>query len=151
VSSTLEGPAFLAAQIRAVERRSMTPAKEVEMPFVEPSKMKTAEPLPGWKGRFWRSDSMSFSHYDVTTGSSIHEHHHPNEEVWVVIEGRFEVSIGDETQVAGPGGVPLFHRMSRTRCVSSRVAARSSQTIRSGPTFANERPDSFSVLQPPVV
>ena len=77
------------------------------MPFIDPSKMKTAEPLPGWKGRFWRSDSMSFSHYDVAAGSSIHEHHHPNEEVWVIIDGRFEVTIGSETQIAGPGAVAV--------------------------------------------
>lgn len=77
------------------------------MPFIDPRDMPTAEPLPGWKGRFWRSDSMSFAHYEVPAGSSIHEHHHPNEEVWVVIEGRFEVCVGGETQVAGPGAVAV--------------------------------------------
>ncbi len=77
------------------------------MPFLNPDKMKTAEPLPGWKGRYWRSDAMSFAHYDVEAGCSIHEHHHPNEEVWVIIEGQFEVSIGGETQVAGPGAVAV--------------------------------------------
>ncbi len=56
---------------------------------------------------FWRSDSMSFAHYEVATGCSIHEHDHPNEEVWVVIEGQFEVTIGGETQVAGPGAVAV--------------------------------------------
>ncbi len=50
---------------------------------------------------------MSFAHYDVTTGCSIHEHHHANEEVWVIIEGQFEVTIGEETQVAGPGAVAV--------------------------------------------
>ena len=75
------------------------------MPFIDPQDMKTAEPLPGWKGRFWRSDSMSFAHYDVPTNASIHEHQHPNEEVWVIIEGQFEVTIDGETQVAGPGAV----------------------------------------------
>jgi mannose-6-phosphate isomerase-like protein (cupin superfamily) len=77
------------------------------MPFIEPGDMKAVEPLPGWKGRFWRSASMSFSHYDVPSGSSIHEHHHPNEEVWVIIEGRFEVTIGDETRLVGPGAVAV--------------------------------------------
>jgi len=77
------------------------------MPFIDPSTMPTAEPLPGWKGRFWQSGAMSFSHYDVATGCSIHEHHHSNEEVWIVVEGRFEVTIGDETQIAGPGGVAV--------------------------------------------
>ena len=77
------------------------------MPFLTPDKMKTAEPLPGWKGRYWRSGSMSFAHYDVGAGCTIHKHHHPNEEVWVIIEGQFEVSIGGETQVAGPGVVAV--------------------------------------------
>lgn len=77
------------------------------MPFIDPHEMNTAEPLPGWQGRFWRSGSMSFAHYEVETGCSIHEHHHPNEEVWVVIEGKFEVSIGGETQLAGPGAVAV--------------------------------------------
>lgn len=77
------------------------------MPFIDPRDMKTAEPLPGWKGRFWRSGSMSFSHYDVGTGCSIHEHHHPNEEVWVVIEGEFEVTIAGKTRVAGAGAVAV--------------------------------------------
>jgi len=77
------------------------------MPFIHPTEMETAEPLPGWKGRFWRSGSMSFSRYDVSSGSSIHEHNHPNEEVWVIIDGEFEVTIGDQTQVAGPGAVAV--------------------------------------------
>lgn len=77
------------------------------MPFIGPREMKTGEPLPGWKGRFWRSASMSFAHYDAATGCSIHEHHHPNEEVWVVIEGRFEVTIGGETRLAAAGDVAV--------------------------------------------
>ncbi len=77
------------------------------MPFIDPADMPTAEPLPGWKGRFWRSDAMSFAHYDVEAGCSIHEHHHPNEEVWVVVEGRFEVTVDGETRVAGPGAVAV--------------------------------------------
>ena len=77
------------------------------MPFIDPSDMQTAEPLPGWNGRFWRSEAMSFAHYDVPAHASIHEHQHPNEEVWVIIEGQFEVTIGGETQVAGPGAVAL--------------------------------------------
>jgi len=77
------------------------------MSFIGPDAMQTAEPLPGWKGRFWRSETMSFAHYDVETGCSIHEHHHPNEEVWLILAGRFEVTIAGETSVAGPGAVAI--------------------------------------------
>ena len=50
---------------------------------------------------------MSFSHHDLVAGSSIHEHHHRNEEVWVIIEGEFEVTIGGETEIARPGAVAV--------------------------------------------
>ena len=39
---------------------------------------------------------MSFAHYDFTAGSSIHEHFHPQEEVYEVIEGELEVDLNDE-------------------------------------------------------
>jgi quercetin dioxygenase-like cupin family protein len=77
------------------------------MAFLSPDAMKRSERLPGWHGRYWRSAEMSFAHYDVDAGSSIHEHHHPHEEVWVVIEGELEVTIGGETRKAGPGCVAV--------------------------------------------
>lgn len=78
------------------------------MPIIAPESMKNAEPLPGWQGRFWRSANMSFAHYDVAAGASIHPHHHPNEEVWLVIEGELEVTIDGVTQRAGPGAVAVI-------------------------------------------
>ena len=50
---------------------------------------------------------MTFEHYVFEAGSSIHEHSHPNEEVWQVIEGRVEVTIGHDSHVAGPGFVAI--------------------------------------------
>jgi unsaturated pyranuronate lyase len=75
--------------------------------FIDPEAMKHDERLPGWRGRHWRSDQMSFAHYDIDAGSSIHEHHHPHEEVWVVIEGELEVTVAGETRKAGPGTVAV--------------------------------------------
>ena len=73
------------------------------MPFVDTSTLKAIERKPGWHGRYFHSPSMTFAHYEFTKGSSIHEHFHPQEEVWQVIEGELEVSIDGITQVAGPG------------------------------------------------
>ena len=70
--------------------------------------MKTSERLPGWHGRFWQSASMSFAHYEIAAGASIHAHHHPHEEVWLVIEGELEVTIDGVTQRAGPGAVAVI-------------------------------------------
>jgi quercetin dioxygenase-like cupin family protein len=77
------------------------------MPFVDTSKLDVIERKPGWKGRFFQSPSMTFAHYDFARGSSIHEHFHPEEEVWQVIEGELEVTIDGVTKIARPGLVAI--------------------------------------------
>src|SRR5208282_3097174 len=77
------------------------------MPFIDTSELKTIERLPGWKGRYFDSYNMTFGHYVFAAGSKIHEHSHPNEEVWNVIEGQLEVTIGNESRLAGPGCVAV--------------------------------------------
>jgi quercetin dioxygenase-like cupin family protein len=73
------------------------------MPFVDTNKLKAIERKPGWYGRYFESPSMTFAHYEFTKGSSVHEHFHPQEEVWQVIEGQLEITLDGVTQVAGPG------------------------------------------------
>jgi len=73
------------------------------MPIVDTSSLKVIERLPGWYGRYFHSPSMTFAHYDFKRGSSIHEHFHPQEEVWEVIEGEVELTIDGTTSVARAG------------------------------------------------
>jgi unsaturated pyranuronate lyase len=80
------------------------------MPFIDTNELKTIERLPGWKGKYFDSESMTFGHYVFEAGSEIHEHFHPNEEVWNVIEGQLEVRIDGKPQVAGPGCVAIVPR-----------------------------------------
>lgn len=77
------------------------------MGIIDTRGLKVIERLPGWKGRYFDSENMTFGYYEFEAGSSIHEHSHSNEEVWNVIDGRLEVRIGDETRVAGPAFVAL--------------------------------------------
>ena len=77
------------------------------MPFIDTDAIEIKEPRPGWKGRFFSSENMTFGLYDVEPGAWIHAHDHPNEEVWHVIEGELEVTIAGETRIAGPGGVAV--------------------------------------------
>ena len=62
------------------------------MPFLDTNCLPVIERLPGWRGRYFHSQNMTFAHYDFTSGSSIHEHFHPEEEVYEVIEGELEVT-----------------------------------------------------------
>ena len=77
------------------------------MPFVDTSNLRVIERLPGWHGRYFHSPSMTFAHYDFARGSSIHEHFHPEEEVYEVIEGELEVTIDGVTQIARAGTVAI--------------------------------------------
>jgi quercetin dioxygenase-like cupin family protein len=77
------------------------------MSIVDTSELKVTERLPGWRARIFNSANMTFAHYEFDAGASIHEHHHPQEEVWNVIEGELEVTIDGVAQVAGPGVVAI--------------------------------------------
>jgi quercetin dioxygenase-like cupin family protein len=77
------------------------------MPFIDTSALEVFERLPGWYGRYFHSPSMTFAHYDFKRGSSIHEHFHPQEEVYEVIEGELELTIDGVKQVIRPGLVGI--------------------------------------------
>ena len=77
------------------------------MPIVDISSLRVIERLPGWRGRYFHSPSMTFAHYDFVRGSSIHEHSHPQEEVYEVIEGELEMTIDGVTRIARPGLVAI--------------------------------------------
>ena len=73
------------------------------MPFVDVSSLRVIERLPGWRGRFFHGATMTIAHYAFDRGATIHEHAHPEEEIWEVIEGEVEVTIDGVTQIARPG------------------------------------------------
>jgi quercetin dioxygenase-like cupin family protein len=90
------------------------------MPFIDTNSLKVTERRPGWHGRYFHSASMTFAHYDFTAGSTIHEHSHPEEEVWQVIEGELEITIGGVTRRAGPGsaGIVLPNTLHSVKAIS---------------------------------
>ena len=73
------------------------------MSFVDIDKLKVTERLPGWRGRYFHAVNMTVAHYEFTRGASIHEHHHPQEELYEVLEGELELTVDGVTQVARPG------------------------------------------------
>jgi quercetin dioxygenase-like cupin family protein len=77
------------------------------MSLVDTSTLRLIERLPGWRARIFNSARMTFAHYEFDAGSTIHEHHHEQEEVWNVIEGELELTIGGVVQRAGPGLVAI--------------------------------------------
>jgi len=91
------------------------------MAFIDTSKLPAIERLPGWRGRYFDSPSMTFAHYEFDAGSSIHEHSHPQEGVYHIIEGELELAIGGVTQRLGPGfvGIVPCHARHAVKAISS--------------------------------
>jgi quercetin dioxygenase-like cupin family protein len=77
------------------------------MPFLDMNSLPVIERLPGWHGRYFHTLNMTFAHYDFARGSSIHEHFHPEEEVYEVIEGELEVTVDGVAQIASAGLVAI--------------------------------------------
>jgi len=77
------------------------------VPFIDTTSLGVTERLPGWRGRYFHSSSMTFAHYEFTRGASIHEHFHPQEEVYEVIEGELEITIDGAARVARAGIVAI--------------------------------------------
>lgn len=77
------------------------------MPFVDTGGLKVSERLSGWKGRYFHTANLTFAHYEFAPGAAIHEHFHPEEEVYEVIEGELEVTIDGKSQIAKPGLVAI--------------------------------------------
>ena len=67
------------------------------MTFIDTSQLSAKEPREGWTGRFFQSRYMTFAYYSVEAGAWIHEHSHPNDEVWNVLEGQLEFTIGGQS------------------------------------------------------
>jgi quercetin dioxygenase-like cupin family protein len=73
------------------------------MPLVNIDSLPVVERLPGWHGRYFHSETMTVAHYDFVRGAAIHEHFHPEEEVYEVLEGELELTIEGLAQRARPG------------------------------------------------
>ena len=73
------------------------------MTFIDPSTIPEVEPKPGWHGRFFHSKHMTFAYYEIDGGATLHAHSHPNEEVWHILEGEADLTLGDETRCVRAG------------------------------------------------
>lgn len=62
------------------------------------------EPVRGWKGRAQHGQRMTLTSYEITAGApDVHEHQHPQEEAWIVIEGQLALWVDGEERLLGPG------------------------------------------------
>ena len=78
------------------------------MTFVRLDEICRKELVPGFKCRFVHTEHMTLGYWDIEKGSSLPEHSHPHEQVSSIIEGIFEMTVGDTTRVLKKGDVAVI-------------------------------------------
>jgi len=92
------------------------------MPFIRYSDIAHREPFPGIKGRYFHSPQMTTGEVTLDAGVAVPMHSHPHDQMTLVLSGRLEFTLGDETREIGPGdtvvipggvphGVPRTHEV----------------------------------------
>ena len=75
------------------------------MPKIDISSIDPIELAPGYTARFIHTENMTFSFLLVKAGSASAEHSHPQEQVAMLTEGEFELTIEGTPVRFGPGSV----------------------------------------------
>lgn len=78
------------------------------MPFIDIDALDADEKIPGYLGRFLHGETMTLTRWSVEAGAAFPEHSHPHEQISIVVDGRFELTVDGETDVLEPGRVALI-------------------------------------------
>lgn len=78
------------------------------MPKIELSAIEPVELSPGYSARFIHTDHMTFSFLNVKAGSASPEHSHTQEQVAMLTEGEFELTIEGKPVRFGAGSVMVI-------------------------------------------
>ena len=92
--------------------------------FPAPSEFKARQINEGISIRVVPGARIMFSFLDFSPGGVIKTHSHPHEQMGMVLEGQFELTIGDETKVVRAGDVYLIPGNIPHRAASTGATAR---------------------------
>ena len=67
------------------------------------SEIEPKEIIKGYHGRFVHMKSFTLGFWEVQAGASIPVHSHEHEQTTQVIEGEFEMTVGNVTKIYKPG------------------------------------------------
>jgi quercetin dioxygenase-like cupin family protein len=73
------------------------------MPFIDLNKEPILEIQPGCRSRLPYGKNMMISYLEMDDGAEVPLHSHPHEQCGIVLEGRLELTIGDEVREVPPG------------------------------------------------
>lgn len=76
--------------------------------FIDLASVPPIELFPGVRLRTPYGKNLMLSYVEIEDGAVVSTHQHPHEQGGVVLSGRMELTIGNETCVLGPGEMYLI-------------------------------------------
>ena len=76
--------------------------------FVDLSSVPSIEIFPGVRIRTPYGKNLMLSYVEIDEGALVETHRHPHEQGGILLSGRMELTIGDETRVLEPGQMYLI-------------------------------------------
>lgn len=78
------------------------------MEIIKLYEMPEREMVPGYHAKFVHSENVTIAHWNIEEGNELPKHTHPHEQVVNLIEGRFEITVNDESAVLEAGSVVVI-------------------------------------------
>jgi len=75
------------------------------MPFYDIKKMESHEVVPGCHLRTPYGEKLMLSYLEMDAGAIVPLHDHPHEQGGILLEGKLELTIGDESRIVEPGAL----------------------------------------------
>jgi quercetin dioxygenase-like cupin family protein len=78
------------------------------MSFINLDEIEQREFLPGLHARFLHSENMTIAFWFIEAGSEMPLHSHPHEQITSIIDGKLELTLGEESRILGPGSAGVI-------------------------------------------
>ena len=73
------------------------------MSFFKWDELPTIELAPNVKRKIVHLENVMLVYIEAGVGAEVPIHHHPHEQIGLVLQGKGEFVLGDETRIIGPG------------------------------------------------
>lgn len=88
------------------------------MPFFDVSEIQPFEILPGVRIRAPFGQSLMLSYLELDRQAVVPSHAHPHEQGGIVLEGKVELTIGEDARVVGRGSMYIIPPNTRHKAVA---------------------------------
>ena len=76
--------------------------------FIDLARLTPISPVPGCRMRTPFGQNLMLSYLEMDDGAEVPLHHHPHEQGGILIRGRLQLTIGDDTRVVDAGSLFLI-------------------------------------------